>query len=60
MSRMEAERLAMELNSLNNGFHYWANIVMYNWVVWKRDPDGYVSMSQVLRPIDKSEGRLAL
>jgi len=52
MTRMKAERIAADLNSLNNGFHYWANIVMYNWVVWKRDPDGYESLSQVLGGVE--------
>lgn len=40
MTRMEAERMAMDWNNLKDGCHYWACELMYNWVVWCRDRNG--------------------
>lgn len=48
MTREEAEAIAADLNTLGHKAHYYTNIVMYNWVIWKTDSDGYTSLSQVL------------
>lgn len=53
MTRKEATAIADDLNTLGHKATYYANVVLYNWVIWKTDNDGYTTLNQVLGPAER-------